>query len=312
MKDLKTPDLQANRGFWKNSVTIVLSVLVLFLVAQLIATAIVSSIGLSPGSQNYQTILYIGIDLVIVLLLMSAAMTLLKFDWKHVGIKRTGLMSYLKIVPLAIAYVVFSTLFTHLASRFVHGFDSDQVQNIGLTDMVSRPELVAAFIGLVILTPIAEELIFRGLLFRSLRKSLTVSFLPLSIVAIGFTVTGATLVHKYFGSSIPASSLPMISMAFGLIAITFGMIAAMWFKQSKRYVWVNAALYKKDPTFWSAAILTSIMFAAAHMQWNVAVDTFALSLALCYLVEKSDSILPSIVLHALKNSVAFTVLFLVK
>ncbi len=66
-----------------------------------------------------------------------------------------------------------------------------------------------------------------------------------------------------------------------------------------------------------AAIVTSILFGVAHLQfgsgapllWVAAIDTFVLSMVLCYLREKTNSIWPSILLHAIKNAVAFVALF---
>lgn len=68
----------------------------------------------------------------------------------------------------------------------------------------------------------------------------------------------------------------------------------------------------------SAALITSIIFAVAHLQigngkpllWVAALDTFILSLVLCYLRNKTDSLWPGIFLHALKNGIAFTSLYL--
>jgi membrane protease YdiL (CAAX protease family) len=67
-----------------------------------------------------------------------------------------------------------------------------------------------------------------------------------------------------------------------------------------------------------AAILTSVLFASAHLQfgsgkpllWVAAIDTFTLSLVLCYLRYKTNSLWPGILLHGLKNGVAFVTLFL--
>jgi len=66
-----------------------------------------------------------------------------------------------------------------------------------------------------------------------------------------------------------------------------------------------------------AAVLTSLLFATAHLEfgsgkpllWVAGLDTFTLSLALCYLREKTGSLWPGILLHALKNGVAFLSLF---
>lgn len=64
--------------------------------------------------------------------------------------------------------------------------------------------------------------------------------------------------------------------------------------------------------FWFSAVLTSLIFATAHGQLNVAIDTFALSVLLCFLVERHRSIVPAIMLHSLKNGVAFSLLFIFK
>lgn len=68
-----------------------------------------------------------------------------------------------------------------------------------------------------------------------------------------------------------------------------------------------------------SAIITSIIFAAAHLQfgrdgpllWIAALDTFILSLALVYLREKTGRLAAPIMLHGLKNAIAFCLLFFV-
>jgi membrane protease YdiL (CAAX protease family) len=67
-----------------------------------------------------------------------------------------------------------------------------------------------------------------------------------------------------------------------------------------------------------AAFLTSVIFATAHLQfgngapllWVAAIDTFILSLVLCYLRQRTGSLWSGIGLHALKNALAFTVIFI--
>lgn len=67
-----------------------------------------------------------------------------------------------------------------------------------------------------------------------------------------------------------------------------------------------------------AAIITSLVFAAAHLQfgsdapllWIAAIDTFTLSLVLVYLREKTGRLAAPMLLHAIKNMVAFSVLFI--
>jgi membrane protease YdiL (CAAX protease family) len=69
-----------------------------------------------------------------------------------------------------------------------------------------------------------------------------------------------------------------------------------------------------------ATIIASILFGMAHLSggeagagaiWIAALDTFSLSLVLCFLRERTGRLWACIGLHAIKNAVAFTFLFLV-
>jgi membrane protease YdiL (CAAX protease family) len=81
---------------------------------------------------------------------------------------------------------------------------------------------------------------------------------------------------------------------------------------------VYTGLRNKLAPVW-AGLFTSLLFASAHLEfgtgkpllWVAAIDTFTLSLVLCYLRQKTDSLWPGIMLHALKNGVAFFSLFLI-
>lgn len=67
-----------------------------------------------------------------------------------------------------------------------------------------------------------------------------------------------------------------------------------------------------------AALVVSVLFGAAHLPeggsagplWIGAIDTFTLSLVLIYLRERTGSLWSGITLHAVKNGIAFTVLYL--
>ena len=67
----------------------------------------------------------------------------------------------------------------------------------------------------------------------------------------------------------------------------------------------------------AAAIVTSLIFASAHLPegvggllWVGFIDTFILSMVLVYLREKTNGLYSGMMLHALKNGVAFYVLYL--
>lgn len=154
---------------------------------------------------------------------------------KVLGITRKPTREILWLPLLVwVAYMAATILAAVLAS-FAPWIDMKQAQDVGFTDINLPMEYVFAFVALVILPPIAEELLFRGYLFGRLREK-------------------------------------------------FG--------------------------FWLSAVIVSIVFGVVHMQWNVAVDVAILSLFLCYLRERTGSIWASIVLHSIKNGVAYFLLFI--
>lgn len=67
---------------------------------------------------------------------------------------------------------------------------------------------------------------------------------------------------------------------------------------------------KKHAPIWAAMLITGALFAAAHGQWNVAIDTFALSLVMTSLREMTGSIWAGVMLHMMKNGLAFYLLFI--
>jgi membrane protease YdiL (CAAX protease family) len=74
---------------------------------------------------------------------------------------------------------------------------------------------------------------------------------------------------------------------------------------------------RKKLKWFGAALVTSAVFAAAHLGassegplYIAAIDTFILSMVLCYIREKTGSLWAGIVLHAIKNGVAFVSLFI--
>lgn len=78
---------------------------------------------------------------------------------------------------------------------------------------------------------------------------------------------------------------------------------------------------RKYAPIWLSMVLTSVAFAVLHLpgqldgqqislQWNVAIDVFILSLALTGLREITGSIWAGVLVHMIKNGIAFYVLFI--
>ncbi len=135
----------------------------------------------------------------------------------------------------AVAYLILTSLLTAAAMAVLPFVNYDQVQDTGFAQISQQYEYIVAFVTLVVVAPIAEELLFRGYLLGKLRK-----YAPV----------------------------------------------------------------------WVAILVTSLLFAIVHFAWNVGLDVFALSIVLCLLRVVSGSIWPSILLHMLKNGVAFYFLFI--
>lgn len=221
---------------WENPLVVFFGAFGLLVSSQVAGELAVLPFAQTINNKNYQIFLSILVGTVTLFLLMAAYKNVVKFNWNSLGFRLPEAKYYLWIIPAFFVYFALTYALSTVAALFVSGFNVTQAQDVGF-QALARYEVIAAFFSLVILTPIFEETILRGVLFRGLRRS------------IGF---------------------------------------------------------------WLSALFTSVVFAAAHGQWNVGLDTFALSLVMCYLVEKSDSLVPAILLHAIKNFLAFAVVFLIK
>jgi len=155
---------------------------------------------------------------------------------KTLGLQRLPSWLDIGLAPAGfVVYLVASVVLLAVISAMIPGFDIDQVQQNGFENITERYEYFLAFVSLVVIAPLAEEILFRGYFYGKIR------------------------------SKVPA---------------------------------------------WVAVAVVSVVFAAAHGQWNVAVDVFALSVVLCILREMTGSIWSGLLLHMLKNGVAFYFLFI--
>lgn len=106
---------------------------------------------------------------------------------------------------------------------------------------------------------------------------------------------------------------------FGQLALTF--VSLVIIPPLVEEITMRGFLYtslKRWMSIIPAALLVSVLFGAAHLPeggsagplWVGAIDTFTLSLVLIYLRERTGSLWSGITLHAVKNGVAFVVLYL--
>lgn len=146
--------------------------------------------------------------------------------WAEIGLAAAG---YIASSILA-AVVVF------LISSMIPGFNADQAQDVGFSNLVFRYEFILAFVTLVVVAPFVEEIFFRGYLYSRLKKYLP-TWVAIIIVSALFGIAHGqvnigimTFVMSIFlcllrdltGSLWPAITMHMIrnGVAFFILFVT--------------------------------------------------------------------------------------------
>ena len=145
--------------------------------------------------------------------------------WRDLALAPAGL-----IVSLIVSGVAISLCLN------LPGFDASAEQNLGFDQYLIQWDLLAAFVALVIVPPICEEIAYRGWLYGKLRS---------------------------------------------------------------RWGFVMSSL------------LVSLTFAVLHAPLNAAIVAFVLSFVACGLREITGSVYASMIMHMLKNGIAFWLLYIV-
>lgn len=145
--------------------------------------------------------------------------------WRDLALAPAGL-----IVSLIVSGVAISLCLN------LPGFDASAEQNLGFDQYLIQWDLLAAFVALVIVPPICEEIAYRGWLYGKLRS---------------------------------------------------------------RWGFVMSSL------------LVSLTFAVLHAPLNAAIVAFVLSFVACGLREITGSVYASMIIHMLKNGIAFWLLYVV-
>ena len=103
-----------------------------------------------------------------------------KTSLSDIGLNRLPTWTDILMAPAGlVVYFILTTILINLATAFLPWFDSTQAQDAGFSGLNFNYEYILAFLTLVVLAPVAEEVIFRGYLFGKLKK-----FLPIWVAVV--------------------------------------------------------------------------------------------------------------------------------
>jgi len=237
---IQTEKPQSPKLAWGPAAAIIVSLLAYF-ISQAVLVLSVVPIALFNRGEQLDTLLsnspwinlvLTGISSLSLLAVLWVFLRARKQTFKSLGFRKIKLSDLGWLGLAVIVYFILLAITMTIASHIPH-FNAEQAQDVGYKSAVGW-QLILAFVGLVVLPPLAEEMLFRGFLYRGL-----------------------------------ASKWPKII----------------------------------------AALVTSLLFAIVHFQWNVGVDVFVLSMVLIALYEKTKNLWMCVFLHAIKNGLAFLAIF---
>lgn len=137
---------------------------------------------------------------------------------------------------------------------------------------------------------------------------------PVGFIVYSLLVAGALAAVVSLLPSFPIDQAQDIGFeAFGsrldnLLAFVTLVVLAPFAEELLLRGYLYGKLKKHIPTV-IAALATSLLFAFAHGQLNVGVDVFVLSLILCALRSITGSIWAGVLVHVIKNALAYYLLF---
>lgn len=192
-----------------------------FAIVQLLLSllyAALSSLGVSFDSINpavLNTTVGALVYILTIILVIGLPVLIKKYrtTTTDLGIQRLPNWIDLPLAPAGfIVYLLLSALFLWFATNFLLFIDLDQVQDTGFNQLSHSFEYVFAFVMLVLIAPVAEELLFRGYLFGKLMKHVPIW------VAILITSGVFALAHGAWNVGIDVFALSIVLCLLRLLS----------------------------------------------------------------------------------------------
>lgn len=90
---------------------------------------------------------------------------------KDIGLTRLPTWMDILLSPAGfVVYLLVSSVIVYIAGRILPNFNPEQAQNVGFQNLANHFEYFLAFLTLVVIAPLAEEILMRGYLYGKLRK----------------------------------------------------------------------------------------------------------------------------------------------
>ena len=172
-------------------------VMTAFLGVQFLAAGILGalvSLGVNFEGVN-QAVFSAALGIVVYSLTLFAAIGLPYYVIRRrTTLKELGLQRFLEwkdfiwLIVGLIAYIITTVVVTSLARVLLPFIDFQEVQETGYESIATSGEYFIAFMGIVVIAPIAEEILFRGYLFGKLQSKGVKTWIAVIITSLLFAI----------------------------------------------------------------------------------------------------------------------------
>ncbi len=212
---------------WVFAVTIVAQYIVGYLLIWIVGK---DNFGLPVWSAIYSALSY-ALALLLIILVPQKLFKKWKVTRESLGLKNLPTWTDIGLAPVGyFVALILSGAATWLFSNF-SWFDASETQDVGFSLMLGGADRIIAFITLVVLAPIAEEIIFRGWLYGKLREKTSEITNNILSIVISSLLTSLLfgLVHFQWNVAVDVFCVSIVLCALREITGTIyaGMLAHM-------------------------------------------------------------------------------------
>ena len=191
-------------------------------------------------------ILFYGLTALIIISCIHFFLKLNKSNFGALGLckpKWTDPLYSLAALPI---YLILFVIIVTITKALVPGLDINQSQDLGFNDNYGAGQLVFIALALVILPPLMEEITFRGLLFGSLKKGL--SIVIAAIITSVFFAAGH-LLQSSDGNLLYIAGIDTFTLSLVLIYLrqkSDGLWAPIGLHAIKKWYRLCRSIYSRD------------------------------------------------------------------